>query len=101
VPLLRSRIAIRQLKNRQPVLNDRGEAYKVQQHRGLTSLDSLTDFSFLAEQAELRALGFRNFVIDLSHLGAFSARGREILDAWRRGTDPPGCSKFNYFKGMP
>lgn len=101
VPLLRSRIEIRQLKNRQPVLNDRGDAYRVQQHRGLTSLDSLTDFSFLAAQAELRTFGCRNFVIDLSHLGAFSARGREVLDAWRRGIDPPECSQFNYFKGMP
>ena len=101
VPLLRSRIAIRQLKNRQPVVNDRGDAYRVQQHSGLTSLDSLTDFSLLAEQSELRDLGCRNFVVDLSHLGAFSARGREVLDAWRRGIDPPGCSKFNYFKGMP
>lgn len=100
VPLLRSRIGIRQLKNRQPVLNDRGDAYRVQQHRGLTSLDSLSDFSFIAQQAELRTLGCRNFVIDLSHLGAFSARGREVLDAWRRGIDPPGSCQFNYVKGM-
>jgi putative protease len=100
VPLLRSRIDIRQLKGGAPVVSDRGDAYRVQQRQGVTSLDSLTDFSFIAEQAELEAFGCRQFVVDLSHLGASSARGKEVLEAFRRGTDPSDCSKFNYRQGM-
>ncbi len=100
VPLLRSRIEIRQLKGNAPVVSDRGDAYRVQQRQGVTSLDSLTDFSFIAEQAELESFGCRQFVVDLSHLGAFSARGKEVLEAVRRRADPPNCSKFNYRQGM-
>ncbi len=100
VPLLRSRIEIRQLKGGAPVVSDRGDAYRVQQRRGVTSLDSLTDFSFIAEQTELESFGCRHFVVDLSHLGAFSARGKEVLEAVRRRNDPPNCSKFNYRQGL-
>ncbi len=100
VPLLRSRIEIRQLKGNAPVMSDRGDAYRVQQRQGVTSLDSLTDFSFIAEQAELEAMGCRQFVVDLSHLGAASARGKEVLEAVRRRTDPSEISKFNYRQGM-
>ena len=100
VPLLRSRIEIRQLKGGVPVVSDRGDAYRVQQRQGVTSLDSLTDFSFIAEQTELEAFGCKQFVVDLSHLGAASARGKEVLEAVRRRTDPADCSKFNYRQGM-
>ncbi len=100
VPLLRSRIEIRQLKGGHPVVSDRGDAYRVQQRQGVTSLDSLTDFSFLAEQSELQSFGCHNFVVDLSHLGAFSARGKEVLEAFSRRVDPSDCSKFNYRQGM-
>ncbi|WP_020678342.1 peptidase U32 family protein [Geopsychrobacter electrodiphilus] len=100
VPLLRSRIEIRQLKAGQPVVSDRGDAYRVQQKQGVTSLDSLTDFSFSADQTELESFGCRQFVVDLSHLGALSKAGKDVLDAVRRRSDPPGTSKFNYRQGM-
>ncbi len=100
VPLLRSRIEIRPLKGGHPVVSDRGDAYRVQQRRGVTRLDSLTDFSFIAEQAELEASGCQSFVVDLSHLGAFSARAKEVLEFVRRRSDPPQCSKFNYRQGL-
>ncbi len=100
VPLLRSRIEIRQLKGNAPVVSDRGDAYRVQQRQGVTSLDSLTDFSFSAEQAELESFGCHNFVVDISHLGGSSSRGKEVLEAVRRGIDPTDCSKFNYRQGM-
>jgi putative protease len=100
VPLLRSRIEIRSLKAGQPVVNDRGDAYRVQQKQGITSLDSLTDFSFSADQQELESFGCRRFVIDLSHLGAVSKDGKEVMEAVRRRVDPQGSSKFNYRQGI-
>ncbi len=94
-PLLTSRVKIKNVRSDHPVLSDRGDAFRVQQRQGLTWLSSETDFSFIADMKELEALGCHNFIVDLSHLGAFSSRGKQVLDAVRRGLDPPGVSKFN------
>lgn len=96
VPLLTSRVKIKQVRSDSPVLSDRGNAYRVQQRQGLTWLNSETDFSFIANMAELEQFGCHNFVIDLSHLGPFSQRGKQVIEAIRRGCDPPDVSKFNY-----
>lgn len=100
VPLLVSRIAIKNVRSDNPVLSDRDDAYRVQQRHGLTWLNSETDFSFIANMNELQAFGCGNFIVDLSHLGPFSARGKQVLEAVRRGADPADTSKFNYQMGM-
>lgn len=100
VPLLVSRIAIRNVRSDHPVRSDRDDAYRVQQRQGLTWLSSETDFSFIADMAELESFGCHRFIIDLSHLGPFSPAGKKVLDAVRRGVDPAGTSKFNYLLGM-
>jgi putative protease len=100
VPLLTSRIAIKNVRSDNPVLSDREDAYRVQQRQGLTWLNSETDFSFIANLNELQGFGCHNYIIDLSHLGPFSPRGKRILEALRRGADPADTSKFNYEKGM-
>ncbi len=100
VPLLVSRIAIRNVRSDHPVRSDRDDAYRVQQRQGLTWLSSETDFSFIANMAELENFGCHNFIVDLSHLGPFSPAGKKVLDAVRRGADPPETSKFNYLLGM-
>ncbi len=100
VPLITSRIAIKNVRSDHPVLSDREDAYRVQQRQGLTWLRSETDFSFIANLNELESFGIHNFIIDLSHLGPFSQRGKQVLEAVRRGSDPADCSKFNYELGM-
>jgi len=100
VPLITSRINQKNLRSDSPVLSDRGDAYRVQHRQGLSWLRSETDFSFLAELAELESFGCHRFIIDLSQVGPFSPRGKQVLDALRRGGDPPGTSKFNYQMGM-
>ncbi len=100
VSLLTSRIKIKDVRADKPVLSDRGDAYRVQPRQGLTWLNSETDFSFIANLPELEQAGCHNFVIDLSHLGAFSQEGKHVLDAVKRGYDPKGSSKFNYQKGL-
>jgi putative protease len=100
VPLLTSRIAIRNVRSDNPVLSDREDAYRVQQRQGLTWLNSETDFSFIANLQELQSFGCHNFIVDLSHLGPFSAAGKKVLEALRRGADPADTSKFNYLMGM-
>ncbi len=100
VSLLTSRIKIKNVRADKPVLSDRGDAYRVQPRQGLTWLNSETDFSFIANMSELEQAGCHNFVIDLSHIGAFSQEGKHVLDAVKRGYDPAGSSKFNYQKGL-
>ncbi|HMB16105.1 MAG TPA: DUF3656 domain-containing protein [Pelovirga sp.] len=100
VPLLTSRIRIRQLRSDGPILSDRNDAYRVQQRQGLTWLFSETPFSFIANIEELRHLGCSGFVVDLSHCGAGSATGKQVLEALSRGTDPAQCSKFNFEAGL-
>ncbi|WP_036683036.1 peptidase U32 family protein [Pelobacter seleniigenes] len=96
VPLLASRVRIKNLRSDNPVLSDRGDAFLVQQRQGLTWLQSGTDFSFIGNLPELEQSGCSRFIIDLSHVGPFSSRGKQVLEAVRRGYDPPDVSKFNF-----
>lgn len=100
VPLITSRIPIRGVRADSPVVSDRGEQYRVEQRGGLSVLSSETDFSLLGHLPELQAAGAERMIIDLSHLGAFSPRGRQVLEAWRRGQDLPGTSPFNFLGSL-
>ena len=96
VPLLTSRIPLRGLRPDSPVVSDRGEQYRVVQRGGLSILSPETDFSLLGHLATLQAAGCERFVVDLSHLGPFSPRGKQVLDALRRDQTLPGTSPFNF-----
>jgi putative protease len=100
VPLLTSRIRVRQLRSDGPVLSDRDDTYRVQQRQGLTWLFSETPFSFISNIKELEQLGCSGFIIDLSHCGASSTSGKLVLEALSRGSDPAQCSKFNFEAGL-
>jgi putative protease len=100
VPLITSRIPIRGVRADSPVLSDRGEAYRVDGRSGLTVLTAETDFSLLGHLRELEALGCGAFTIDLSHLGPFTPRGKQVLEALKQGREVPGTSTFNYETGM-
>ncbi len=100
VPLLTSRIKIKNVRSDNPVLSDRGDAYRVQQRQGLTWLNSETDFSFIANLPELEKAGCHRFIVDLSHRGPFSQQGKQVLDAIKSGHDPQGSHKFNFERGL-
>ncbi len=100
IALLTSRVRIKNVRSDSPVLSDRGDAFIVQQRQGLTWLQSDRDFSLIANIPELEQLGCHNFILDLSHLGAFSQDGKQVLESLRRGVDPPETSKFNFDKGL-
>ncbi len=100
VPLLTSRIKIKNVRSDTPVLSDRGDSYRVQQRQGLTWLNSETDFSFIANMPQFESSGCHRFIIDLSHLGPFSQQGKQVLDAVKKGYDPQGRSKFNFDRGL-
>jgi len=100
VPLLTSRISLKNLQKDGSISSDRGDRFRVQQRSGVSVLSSETDFSLLDRRQELTALGATRLTIDLSHLGAFSPRGKQVLAALQRGTPLPNTSIFNFEFGM-
>lgn len=96
VPLITSRIPIKGVRSDSPVLSDRGDAYRVEGRGGLTTISAETDFSLLGQQGEIQQLGIGRMQLDLSHLGPFSPRGKAVLEAWKRGQELPGTSRFNF-----
>lgn len=100
VPLITSRIPLRDLRSDSPVLSDRDDAYKITHRSGQTVVSSAIDFSLLGRVAELENMGCHQFTIDLSHIGPFSAQGKQVLEAVRRGSNIGGTSEFNFERGM-
>lgn len=100
VPLITSRIALRGLRSDSPVLSDRGDAFRVIQRRGLTVVQSDSDFSLMGYLAELAAMGCANLVVELRHIGPFSPGGKRVLEALRQDQPLPDTSPFNFERGM-
>ncbi|WP_291316247.1 DUF3656 domain-containing protein [Desulfuromonas sp.] len=100
VPLLTSRIAVRGVRPDQPVVSDRGDAYRVSTRGGLTIVRPEADFSLLGKMDELAAMGCGRFAVELAHVGVSTAEGKKILEALKRGREVPGTSRFNYEMGM-
>lgn len=96
VPLITSRIPIKGVRPDAPVLSDRGDAYRVEARAGITQISAETDFSLLGQQNDILQLGIGRMHIDLSHLGPFSPRGKAVLEAWKKGQELPGTSRFNF-----
>jgi U32 family peptidase len=100
VPLLTSRIPVPALKPDSQVQSDRGEPFRVQTRNDLTVVSSATDFSLLQHLERLRGMGCRQFTVDLSHLGPFSPRGKQVLEALQRPRVLELTSVFNFEHGM-
>ena len=100
IPLLTSRIGLRNLKADTPVTSDRDESYRVQHRDGLMTLRPETDFSLLGRLPEVDRLGLDHLVVDLAHLGPFSLRGKRVMEALKRGEELPDTLPFNFEHGM-
>jgi putative protease len=98
--LMVSRIPLKAVKTERPLLSDRGEAYRVLQRGGLTSVRPEQDFSLLGHLAELRTLGCGRFLLELAHHGPFTPTGRQVLFALAKDQPLAGTSPFNYLHGM-
>lgn len=100
VPLLTTRIPMRNLQGDGKLSSDRGDRFRVQQRGGLSTLSSETDFSLMAHLDDLQQLGISRWTIDLSHIGPFSPRGKQVLAALQRPCELSNTSVFNYLFGM-
>ena len=97
--LFLSRIPLR-LKPGTMLQSDKGEGYRPGTREGLTTVTAEQDFSLVGRLAELRALGAGHFLVDLSHLGATSARGREVLAAYDADRPLPAAFPWNFDRGL-
>jgi U32 family peptidase len=100
IPLMTSRIPLRGMRPDSPVLSDRGESYRTDCRTNLTIITAETDFSLIGCLGELQRMGCGRFIVDLSHLGPFSAPGKRVLAAMKSTTDPPATTRFNYDSGL-
>ena len=57
---------------------------------------SETDFSLLGHLHELRSSGSHNFIIEAAHLGPFTDKGRQLLEAFAADRPLPGTLPFNF-----
>jgi len=95
VPLMTTRVPLPRLKSDAPVLSDRGDAYQVRTQGEITVLTSSSDFSLLGQLRRLTAAGARHFVVELGHVGPFTPRGKQVLEAMFADRQLAGTSSFN------
>ncbi len=98
VPLMTTRVPLPKVRPDSPVVSDRDEPYHVRQQGEISTLTADTDFSLLGHLQELASSGCHNFVIEAAHLGPFTDKGRQLLEAFVADRPLPRTLPFN-FKG--
>ncbi|MDD2308938.1 MAG: DUF3656 domain-containing protein [Desulfuromonadaceae bacterium] len=94
LPVMTTKIRIKDVHANTPLRSDRGETYRVTSHDGLQTISSSLPFSLTARHSELRQKGCSSFVIDLSDEPR--ERWGDIIAAFKSGRDLPGTTEFNY-----
>lgn len=98
VPVITSKIRIKDIRADSPVISDRGDEYTVRIQDGLTVVTPRTRFSLTAYRGKLQEMGCSKFEIDLSHEPR--ERWKTVLSAFARGEVLPDTSEFNFVMGL-
>ena len=94
LPVMTTKIRIKDVHANTPLRSDRGETYQVTSHDGLQTISSSLPFSLTARHSELRQKGCSSFVIDLT--AEPRERWGEIIAAFKSGRELAGTTEFNY-----
>jgi len=94
LPVMTTKIRLKDVHSNTPLQSDRGEAYSVTSRDGLQTITAATPFSLTARHQELRQMGCATFVIDLTQ--ARRESWPEILGAFRANRAIPGTTEFNF-----
>ena len=94
LPVMTTKIRIKDVHANTPLRSDRGETYRVTSHDGLQTISSTQPFSLTARHSELRHRGCTSFVIDLGEEPR--ERWSEIIAAFKSGRELSGTTEFNY-----
>lgn len=100
LPVMLSRIPVRGVRPGSVLRAEGGEGYRVFQRHGLTEVLTEQDFSLLGHLAELKKMGCARIIVDLSHCGSMSARGKQVLDILGADQPLPETTSFNYKRGL-
>jgi U32 family peptidase len=98
VPVLTTKIRIRDVKGDAPLVSDRGDGYRTTVRDGLTVVTPAKPFSLTGQRHRLQEMGCSSFIIDLSQLPA--GEWPRVLDAFNRGTQLPDTTEFNFQTGL-
>ena len=98
VEVMATRVRIKEISSGAPLQSDRGEGYRIRGRDGFTHISATTPFSLLGRLAELRQMGCRSFMLDLSETPV-DRRG-ELLEAFRSDRICSGATIFNYERGL-
>ncbi|MBU4262508.1 MAG: U32 family peptidase [Proteobacteria bacterium] len=99
-PILLSRIPVRGVRPGSMLQSDRDEGYRILNCSGLTEVVGEHDFSLAGHLQELHGMGCRQMIVDLSHCGASSAKGHEVLRVIVEDRKLPDTSFLNYERGL-
>jgi putative protease len=94
LPVMTTKIRIKDVHANTPLRSDRGETYRVSSQDGLQTISATQPFSLTARHGELRQKGCSSFVIDLTEEPR--ERWGEIIAAFKAGRALPGTTEFNY-----
>jgi len=94
LPVMTTKIRIKDVHANTPLRSDRGETYRVASQDGLQTISSSLQFSLTARHGELSQKGCNSFVIDLSEEPR--ERWGDIIAAFKSGRELAGTTEFNY-----
>jgi putative protease len=94
LPVMTTKIRIKDVHSNIPLHSDRGEAYTVTTRDGLQTVSAATPFSLTARHSELRNRGCSSFLIDLRQ--AHRESWGDIIAAFKNSREIPGTTEFNY-----
>lgn len=98
VPVITTKIRIRDVKGDAPITSDRGDGYLATIKDGLTVVTPVRHFSLTAYKQRLLEMGCTSFVIDLSQLPQHE--WPRVLEAFARGDAIPNTTEFNFTMGL-
>jgi putative protease len=98
VPVITSKIAIKEIKGEAPLASDRGDIYSVKVKDRLTVVSAQTPFALTQYRNELRQMGCGSYLLDLSHL--MPEERERALEAYRKALGVQGASEFNFTAGL-
>lgn len=100
IAVLLSRIPVRGVRPGSLLRADKGEGFRILTGQDLTEVQTEHDFCLFGRLAELRKMGCRRMVIDLSRCGCSAKRAGEVLAAFRDDRPLTDTVLFNYERGL-
>ncbi len=94
LPVMTTKIRMKEVHGNVPLHSDRGEAYLVSTHDGLQTISAATPLCLTAHHTELNRMGCSSFLIDLRQAPRES--WNEIISAFKSSRPIAGTTEFNY-----